>query len=55
MMDIQALPVELLDEKELQGRYKQIDAAVTEAKKLIAQSARERKVHKVQVRLAQPA
>jgi hypothetical protein len=38
-MDALALPIELLDERELHNRYKKIDAAVVRARENITRSA----------------
>jgi hypothetical protein len=54
MMDMYALPVELLDERELHNRFKAIDAAVAQAKENIARSAQPANA-KPAVKLAVPA
>lgn len=54
MMDVRALPTELLDERDIKGRYRQIDAAVVEAKKKITQSVANKGQKKMDVKLTQP-
>jgi hypothetical protein len=53
MMDMYALPIELLDERELHNRYKEIDAAVAQARENIARSVRPEHV-RPPVKLTQP-
>jgi hypothetical protein len=53
MMDMYALPIELLDERELHNRYKEIDAAVERAKENIARSVQPQHA-RPPVKLAQP-
>lgn len=53
MMDMYALPIELLDERELHNRYKEIDAAVVRARENIARTVQPEHV-KVAVKLTEP-
>ena len=53
MMDMYALPIELLDERELQNRYKEIDAAVARARQNIARTVQPQHV-KLPAKLAVP-
>lgn len=52
-MDMYALPIELLDEKELENRFKEIDAAVIRARENIARTVQPEHV-KLPVKLAIP-
>jgi hypothetical protein len=52
-MDMYALPIELLDERELHNRYKEIDAAVVRARENIARTVQPKHA-KVPVKLAAP-
>jgi hypothetical protein len=52
-MDMYALPIELLDERELHNRYKEIDAAVVRTRENIARTVQPEHV-KHPVKLAVP-